>query len=143
MQSALTVAGLVPRIVKDRSDVHGLTIPAGSAAAQAAVRHAAVGAHAVTAAGDELLQLLNQLMTTLEEAAAAGTSMQQPRIKRYPAAQLQQLWQQLQEFGTAMCAALPVRFCCNNVQCSSLAGLSEQQQVAGKHGTCSGCYMAR
>jgi hypothetical protein len=56
---------------------------------------------------------------------------------------LQQLGQQLQEFGGAVCAALPVRFCCNNVQCMSLAGFSEQQQVAGRRNTCSGCKYAR
>jgi hypothetical protein len=56
---------------------------------------------------------------------------------------LLQLGQQLQELGIAVCAALPVRFCCNNVRFLSLAGFSEQQQVAGRKNTCSGCKVAR
>jgi hypothetical protein len=50
-----------------------------------------------------------------------------------------QLLQQAQEFAEAVCAALPLRHCCNNPGCLNLGGLSEAGLVAGAGSRCSGC----
>jgi hypothetical protein len=57
--------------------------------------------------------------------------------------QLLQLSQQLSSFGTALCAAVPVRCCCNNPGCSELGEASELELVSGKSSRCSGCKLAR
>jgi hypothetical protein len=49
----------------------------------------------------------------------------------------QQLAQQLQEFGRALCYVLPSKYCCNNPGCSNLARLSEVELVSGKGCVCS------
>jgi hypothetical protein len=56
--------------------------------------------------------------------------------------QLLQLSQQLSSFGTALCAAVPVRCCCNNPGCSELSEASELELVSGKSSRCSGCKLA-
>jgi hypothetical protein len=115
---------------------------------------AVTAAPSAGAAGEEpaleqLIDLYLQLQPTFDKAYAAYEDREQqldaPRLPLLVSLllSLQQLGQQLQEFGGAVCAALPVRFCCNNVQCLSLAGFSEQQQVAGRKNTCSGCKYAR
>jgi hypothetical protein len=50
-----------------------------------------------------------------------------------------QLLQQAQEFAEGVCAALPLRHCCNNPGCLNLGGLSEAGLVAGAGSRCSGC----
>jgi hypothetical protein len=50
-----------------------------------------------------------------------------------------QLLQQVQEFAEGVCAALPLRHCCNNPGCLNLVGLSEAGLVAGAGSRCSGC----
>jgi hypothetical protein len=54
-----------------------------------------------------------------------------------------ELPQQLQEFGAAMCAALPSKLCCNAPGCCSCEQLSEAELVGGKLSVCSGCKTAR
>jgi hypothetical protein len=95
---------------------------------------------------DQLLTMYNLLQDSFDDAYNAHEDHQQ---QKSTAALLQllsslmRLGLQLQWFGAALCAAVPVRFCCNNVQCLSLAGFSEQQQVAGRKHTCSRCKVAR
>jgi hypothetical protein len=55
----------------------------------------------------------------------------------------QQLAQQLQAFGKAVCAVSPTSQCCNNPSCSSRAQLSEAALVGGKSSRCSSCKVAR
>uniref|UniRef100_A0A383VT77 MYND-type domain-containing protein n=1 Tax=Tetradesmus obliquus TaxID=3088 RepID=A0A383VT77_TETOB len=50
-----------------------------------------------------------------------------------------QLLQQAQELAEGVCAALPLRHCCNNPRCLNLGGLSEAALVAGAGSRCSGC----
>jgi hypothetical protein len=50
---------------------------------------------------------------------------------------------QLLELVGQVAAALPVACCCNHPGCSSLAGPSEQQLVAGKGCVCARCKTAR
>jgi hypothetical protein len=57
--------------------------------------------------------------------------------------QLMQLSQQLSSFGTALCAAVPVRCCCNNPGCGEMGEASELELVSGKSSRCSGCKLAR
>jgi hypothetical protein len=59
------------------------------------------------------------------------------------AGQLLQLSQQLASFGADLCAAVPVRCCCNNPCCSELSEGSELELVSGKSSRCSGCKHAR
>jgi hypothetical protein len=104
--------------------------------------------HLTTATADEqpvLQKLVAQCQELSDGLQAAATVMESCGCQQQPALllSLQQLGQQLQQFGAAVCAALPVRFCCNNVQCLSLGGFSEQQQVVGKKNICSGCKVAR
>ena len=54
-----------------------------------------------------------------------------------------QLPEQLQGFGTAVAAQLPLLYCCNNLGCTNLGGLSEVQLVRGICGRCSQCGAAR
>jgi hypothetical protein len=104
-----------------------------------------------TAAGDEpamdhLLKLYMLLQESFDEAYDAHEDHQKEKSNKAfleLLLSLMRLGLRLQHFGGAVCAALPVRFCCNNVQCLSLAGFSEQQQVAGRKNTCSGCKVAR
>jgi hypothetical protein len=86
-----------------------------------------------------LVKKCDQLAKLCDKAAAVSTA----ELGQQEAAVLQQLEQKMQQFGAAVCAALPVRFCCNSVQCMSLAGFSEQQQVTVSNRTCSGCKFAR
>lgn len=51
--------------------------------------------------------------------------------------------QQLQQFGAAVCAQLPLSICCNNTACTSLGKQSEMHLVGGKSSVCSGCRAAR
>jgi hypothetical protein len=53
------------------------------------------------------------------------------------------LAQQLQEFGSALSAKLPVSWWCNNPDCTVLGGASELQLVGGKGCVCGGCRVAR
>jgi len=55
----------------------------------------------------------------------------------------QQVCQQLQEVGTALCNALPVPWLCNNPGCTNMAGSSELQLVGGRSCVCGGCRVAR
>jgi len=50
---------------------------------------------------------------------------------------------QLEAFGAAVCAALPVAQCCNYHGCSNAAGHSELELVGGKSCVCGGCRTAR
>jgi hypothetical protein len=45
--------------------------------------------------------------------------------------------------GSALCAGVPVPWCCNNPDCTNLAGASEQQLVGGKGCVCGSCSVAR
>jgi hypothetical protein len=49
----------------------------------------------------------------------------------------------LREVGKALCAALPVSWCCNNPECTNMCGASELQLVGGKGSVCGGCRVAR
>jgi hypothetical protein len=49
------------------------------------------------------------------------------------------LLQQAQAFAESVCAALPLRHCCNNPGCLNLGGLSEAALVAGAGSRCSRC----
>jgi len=55
----------------------------------------------------------------------------------------QQVCQQLQEVGTALCNALPVPWLCNNPGCTNMAGASELQLIGGRSCVCWGCRVAR
>jgi len=55
----------------------------------------------------------------------------------------QQVCQQLQEVGTALCNALPVPWLCNNPGCTNMAGASELQLIGGRSCVCGGCRVAR
>jgi hypothetical protein len=89
-----------------------------------------------------MCQQVSQGFNSAAASVAAGTAwVDQPQASLLLS--LQQLGQQLQKLGPAVFAALPMLFCCNNVRCISLAGLSEQLQVAGRKNTCSGCKVAR
>jgi hypothetical protein len=57
--------------------------------------------------------------------------------------QLLNLSRQLRSFGSALCAAVPVRCCCNNPGCNELGQASELELVSGKSSRCSGCKLAR
>uniref|UniRef100_A0A383WFL9 MYND-type domain-containing protein n=1 Tax=Tetradesmus obliquus TaxID=3088 RepID=A0A383WFL9_TETOB len=50
-----------------------------------------------------------------------------------------QLLQQAQQLAEGVCAALPLRHCCNNPHCLNLGGLSEAALAAGAGSRCSGC----
>jgi hypothetical protein len=50
-----------------------------------------------------------------------------------------QLLQQVLHFAEGVCAALPLRHCCNNPGCVNLGGLSEAGLVAGAGSRCSRC----
>jgi hypothetical protein len=130
-------------------DASAAAAAAAAAGADDAPEWCAVAAAAAAAAAAEgeqsvlqqLLEMCRQLNEGCDHAAAVmDVCNDQPDLLLLS---LQQLGQQLQQFGTAVCAALLVRFCRNNVQCLSLAGLSKQQQVAGRKNTCSGCKVAR
>jgi hypothetical protein len=54
-----------------------------------------------------------------------------------------ELCQKLVELGEAVVTQLPSSVCCNNLRCSSLAALSEQELVAGKGSVFSRCRAAR
>jgi hypothetical protein len=45
--------------------------------------------------------------------------------------------------GSLMCAALPIRFCCNEPSCCCLERSTELQLAAGKGSKCSACGTAR
>jgi hypothetical protein len=65
---------------------------------------------------------------------------QQQQQQQHAAALLDpQLLQQAQEFAEGVCAALPLRHCCNNPRCLNLGGLSEAALVAGAGSRCSCC----
>jgi hypothetical protein len=49
------------------------------------------------------------------------------------------LAQQLVALGGALCAQLPLQYCCNNPGCVELRGASELQLVGGKGSVCSRC----
>ncbi|WIA28887.1 hypothetical protein OEZ86_011411 [Tetradesmus obliquus] len=51
--------------------------------------------------------------------------------------------QQLEAFGAAVAAQVPVKLCCNRPGCSNLEQLSESALVGGKGNICSGCKLAR
>jgi hypothetical protein len=50
-----------------------------------------------------------------------------------------QLLQQVLHYAEGVCAALPLRHCCNNPGCLNLGGLSEAGLVAGAGSRCSRC----
>jgi hypothetical protein len=56
---------------------------------------------------------------------------------------LQSVSQQMSAVGLAMCAELPVPWCCNNPDCTNMAGVSELQLVGGESCVCGGCRVAR
>jgi hypothetical protein len=146
LQHHVIINGMIPGSVQLQ-----LAGPGNATAAAAGVENApewsAVAPAAAAAAGEQpllqqLLEMCQQVYKGLDSAAAVMSAcMDEPQALLLLS--LQQLGQQLQELGTAVCAALPVRFCCNNVRCMWLAGLSEQQQVAGRKNICSGCKVAR
>ncbi|KAF6253578.1 hypothetical protein COO60DRAFT_1643060 [Scenedesmus sp. NREL 46B-D3] len=51
--------------------------------------------------------------------------------------------QQLEAFGAAVAAQVPVKLCCNRPGCANLGQLSETVLVGGKGNICSGCKVAR
>jgi hypothetical protein len=99
--------------------------------------------------GGMLLHLLRESGLTLEHADAANDSVRQgpSRVSEATAAALlhnpdvQVYMQQLKAAGLAL-STLPTAAVCNNPQCSSLSGVSEQQGVQGKACRCSGCRLA-
>jgi hypothetical protein len=115
----------------------------------------------------QLMQQQEQLLASLRQATAALqedrlddsiASLSEAKIKVKIAAvmqamhaaniqgqggQLLPLSQQLSSFGAALCAAVPVRCCCNNPGCSELGEASELELVSGKSSRCSGCKLAR
>jgi hypothetical protein len=68
----------------------------------------------------------------VSEATAAGL-LHSPVVQAY--------MQQLKAAGVAL-STLPTATACNNPRCSSLSGVSEQQDVSGKACRCSGCHLA-
>jgi hypothetical protein len=63
----------------------------------------------------------------------------QAALQRDGAALGPQLLQQVLHFAEGVCAALPLRHCCNNPGCINLGGLSEAGLVAGAGSRCSRC----
>ncbi|KAF8065493.1 hypothetical protein HT031_003094 [Scenedesmus sp. PABB004] len=53
-----------------------------------------------------------------------------------------QLAAQLQAFGEAVCAALPLRSACSNPRCANVSGLSEALLARGSACVCAGCRVA-
>jgi hypothetical protein len=96
-----------------------------------------------------LLHLLGESGLTLEHADAANESVRQgpSRVSEATATALLHspevlvYLQQLKAAGLAL-STLPTAAVCNNPQCSSLSGVSEQQGVQGKTCRCSGCKLA-
>jgi hypothetical protein len=109
---------------------------------------AAAGAGAAAAggaaAGPELVKMLDQ-HATLQRGYDAAVAAQAARPSDAPLPQNfeqllgPQLLQQVQHFAEGVCAALPLRHCCNNPGCLNLVGLSEAGLVAGAGSRCSGC----
>lgn len=64
-------------------------------------------------------------------------------VKLLTAAGGPELPQHLIDLGAALCAALPVPYCCNNPLCDNLGKLTELELVGGENSVCSGCLVAR
>jgi hypothetical protein len=113
----------------------------------------AAAAAAAAALSPELAKLLGkhelhaaELQQKLEAAAAAADAEPQDdqeslvgQVQQAGQVLGPQLLQQAQEWAEALCAALPQRYCCNNLGCLNLGGLSEAELVARPGSRCSRC----
>jgi hypothetical protein len=83
--------------------------------------------------------VLHQQMDVALGAAAAGGPGSVPSLQLKGQLLAPALIQQAHAFAESVCAALPLRHCCNNPGCLNLGGLSEAGLVAGAGSRCSCC----
>jgi hypothetical protein len=90
--------------------------------------------------------LVRALLQPLRVAGSSGSSSRHSAYNDQLASMFEPLRQAPDDMTTlldGLAAALPVRCCCNNPGCASLAGPSEQQLVAGRGCMCARCRTAR
>jgi hypothetical protein len=71
--------------------------------------------------------------------SSSGTAGASEASTPFKMASVPGLAQQLVALGGALCAQLPLPYCCNNPGCVELRGASELQLVGGKGTVCSRC----
>jgi hypothetical protein len=131
------IAQQLRSLSKQQAGVSAAPPPPAAAAADTLDNHGHV--QAILQQYGTVLEELERKTLAVCKADNNSCRTQQEQLQRANIAVGPQLLQQVLHYAEGVCAALPLRHCCNNPGCVNLGGLSEPGLVAGAGSRCSSC----